>query len=441
MHPGTTRYARHEGVHLAYQVHGRGPLDLLYVPTWFSAIEHLWEEPSVARFFGRFAAFSRLIMFDRRGSGMSDSPAGAPLEEQMDDVTAVLDAAGSARAGLFAQFEGGPMAMLYAASYPERVGALVLYASWARTVRSDDIPWAMTMPEREALTQEFVEHWGEGVRCDRLAPSRAGDPDFVAWYGKLERLSQSPGQVAGFMRLMGETDMRAILASIRVPTLVLHRTHDPLIDLRHAHYLAERIPGAKLVELPGADSLPIVGDADSVLDEIEEFLTGARPVHEPDRVLATVLFTNIVGSTRRAAELGDARWRALLDAHHRAVRAQLRRHRGREVKTVGDGFLATFDGPARAIRSARDIAADVSRLGLELRAGLHTGELEAIGDDVGGMAVHIGSRVQSLAAPGEVLVSSTVRDLVVGSGIDFEDRGEHELRGVPGAWRLFAVCR
>ena len=416
-------------------------MDVLYVPTWLSQIEHLWESPKVNRFFERSAHLGRLIMFDRRGSGMSDPIVGAPtLEEQMDDVNAVLDAAGGCEdVVLLAALEGGPMACLYAATHPHRVRALVLYSAWARVVQSEDIPWANPPEERERLMEFLAETWGTGARLDGLAPSEADDPEFRAWYAKLERLAASPNQIRILQKLIGEYDVRSVLPSIRVPTLVMHRRDDSLIDPRHSQYIADRIPGAKLVMLEGSDNLMVAGDSDAIIDEIEEFLTGARQVRAPDRVLATVMFTDIVDSTRRASEMGDRRWRELLERHDELVRRKLDYWSGREIKTTGDGFLATFDGPARAIQCAKAIAYDVNSLGVAIRAGLHTGECEVRGDDVAGMAVHIGARVGSMAGPGEVLVSSTVKDLVVGSGIDFSDHGEHELKGVPGEWRVYRV--
>ncbi|MDQ6914327.1 MAG: adenylate/guanylate cyclase domain-containing protein [Actinomycetota bacterium] len=438
--PPTTRYARNGDIHLAYQVFGDGPIDLLYVPTWLQQMEVLWEEPAVAGFFERLTRFARVIMFDRRGSGMSDPLEGDPtLEEQMDDVLAVLDAAGSERPGLFAQFEGGPMALLFAATYPERTRALALYSAFASTLKSDELPWAFSADEREAMAHAQVERWGTGERLYAFAPSAAEDPAHLAWFAKLERAAMPPGMVARIFGLIGQWDVRAVLPTIKVPTVVIHRREDPGIDFRHAIYLSERIPGAKLVDLPPGDSLPLLTDSPLLGDELEEFFTGARPAREPDRVLATVMFTDIVESTARAADLGDARWRDLLERHDTLVRRHLARHRGREVKSTGDGFLATFDGPARAIRCACDITVDVRGLGLDVRAGLHTGELEVRGDDVAGMAVHIGARIGSLADGGEVLVSGTVKDLVVGSGIDFADRGEHPLKGVPGEWRVYSV--
>jgi class 3 adenylate cyclase len=440
MQPGPTHYAKSGEYHLAYSITGDGPLDILYVPTWLSQIEHLWESPKVNHFFERSAHLGRLIMFDRRGSGMSDPIQGAPtLEEQMDDVNAVLDAAGSERAVVLAALEGGPMACLYAATHPDRTQSLILYSAWARVVQSEDIPWANPPEEREKLMEFLVETWGTGARLQGLAPSMADDPEFLAWYARLERLAASPQQIAKLQQLIGEYDVRDVLPSIRVPTLVMHRRDDSLIDPRHSQYLAERIPGAKLVMLEGSDNLMVAGDSDAILDEIEEFLTGTRQVRPPDRVLATVMFTDIVDSTRRASELGDRRWRDLLERHDELVRSKLDYWSGREIKTTGDGFLATFDGPARAIHCAKAIAYDINSLGVAIRAGLHTGECEMRGDDVAGMAVHIGARVGSLAGPGEVLVSSTVKDLVVGSGIDFADQGEHELKGVPGGWRVYRV--
>ena len=437
--PPETRYAKSGDIHIAYQVTGDGPIDLVYVPTWISHVEHLWEEPRVARFFERLASFARLILFDRRGSGLSD-PAPAPaLEEQMDDVLAVLDAVGSERAALFAQLEGGGMATMFAATHPERTGALVLFAAWARIVYDEGYEWANAPEARAQLVEELTTGWGTKERLPGLAPSVAEEPRFQEWFAKLQRLGASPGVARRMFEVVGSYDVRPVLPTIRVPTLVMNRADDPQIDPRHSRYLAEHIPDARYLELEGGDSLAVFEDGDAVVDEIEEFLTGDRHRREPDRVLATVLFTDIVGSTKRAAELGDRRWRELLHEHDSLVRRELERFRGRFVKSTGDGVLATFDGPARGIRCAGRVVECVRELGLELRAGLHTGESEVIGDDVGGLAVHIGARVSQAAGPGEVLVSSTVKDLVVGSGLEFDDRGTRELRGVPGEWRLFAV--
>ena len=434
-----TRYVRNGSVHIAYQVVGDGPRDLVYVPTWISQVEHLWEEPMIARYFERLASFSRLILFDRRGAGLSDPVMNVPtLEEQMDDVVAVMDAAGSERAAVYAQLEGGAMATLFAATHPERTTALLIYEGMPRMSWAPDYEWALRDDER---AEAIGRPWGDGRRIEGLAPSSARDPRFRRWFAKLERLAASPGTAAKFMAMTAEVDVRAVLPTIRVPTLVLHRRDDRFVDIRHSYHLAEHIPDARLVVLPGEEALSFGGDSSQLLDEIEEFLTGARTVPDPERILATVLFADIVDSTRRAAELGDRRWRDLLESITTTVSRELDRFRGRAIKTLGDGFLATFDGPARAIRCATAIRDDArAQFGLEVRSGLHTGEVEVIGNDVGGIAVHIGARVGSQAGPGEVLVSGTVKDLVVGSGIAFEDRGEAELRGVPGTWRLWAVA-
>jgi class 3 adenylate cyclase len=435
-----TRYAISGDLHIAYQVVGDGAIDVVHVPTWISQVEHYWDEPSVARYFYRLASFSRLIMFDRRGSGLSDPVLQGPtLEEQMDDVVAVLDAAGSARAAVFAQFDGGAMAALFAATHPERTSALVLYEAMARMSWAPDYDWALHPHERRRHYGDSP--WGDGSRITGLAPRSASDPRLRTWFARLERLAASPGTAARLARMNEQIDVRAVLGSISVPTLVLHQRGDQLIDIRHSRYLAEHIPGARLIELDGDEALSFAGDVDPVLDEIEEFLTGTRNSSEPERVLATVMFSDIVDSTRRAVELGDRRWRDLLESVDGTIARELFRFRGRPVKRMGDGFLATFDGPARAIRCAAAIRdATRSQYGLEIRSGLHTGEIELIGEDVGGIAVHIGARVGSNAGPGEVLVSGTVRDLVVGSGIQFSDRGERELKGVPGRWRLFSVA-
>ena len=414
---------------------------MVWVPTWISQVEHLWEEPTIAEAFDRFACFSRLIMFDRRGSGLSDPIFGAPtLEEQMDDILAVMDAVGSERAAIAGHLEGGPLAALFAATHPERTGALILYATFARTTNAPDYDFTYGKAERDAKMDLAVEHWGEGLVASGVAPSLADDPAFLEWAARLERLAASPAAIRKIFDLIGEFDVREVLPSIRVPTLVMHRRDDSFIFPEHSRYIAARIPGARHVELEGSDNLFSIGDVDAVVGEIEEFLTGTRHEREPDRMLATVMFTDIVGSTEQAAGMGDRDWRDLLQRHDALVRRSLGRHRGTEVKRTGDGFLATFDGPARAIRCATSIADQMRALGIQVRAGLHTGELEVMRGDVGGLAVHIGARVMGHADAGEVLVSSTVKDLVVGSGIDFEDRGACELRGVPGEWRLFSVA-
>ena len=434
------RYAKSGDLHIAYIVEGTGPIDMVWVPPWVSQVEYLWSEPSMAAFLRRLTRFARVITFDRRGSGLSDPFLGAPtLEEQMDDVLAVMDAAGTRRAVIVGTLEGGPMAALFAATYPERTEALILYATFARATWAPDYDWAFTAEERAAHMAEAVAHWGEGRVASAVAESELSDPDFLEWAARLERLAASPGTIKRIFDLIGEFDVRDVLPSIRVPTLVMHRRDDSFIKIEHSRYLAEHIPGARFVELEGRDNVFAVGDSEAVLGEIEEFLTGHRLAHEPDRMLATVLFTDIVDSTRRAAEMGDTDWRFLLERHDALFRRALERHRGREVKRTGDGFMATFDGPARAIRCAASVAEAMGSLGLEVRAGLHTGECEVMDSDIGGLAVHIAARVMARADPREVLVSSTVKDLVAGSGIDFQDRGAHELRGVPGNWRLYAV--
>lgn len=435
-----TRYARAGDIHIAYQVVGDGPIDLVYVPPQLQQVEHLWNEPHVAAFFERLTRFARLILFDRRGTGLSDPiTAATTIEDQMEDLNAVLDAVGSERAALLAQAEGAPMAILYAATHPQRTRALILYAGMARMTAAPGYEWPGTVAEREARIAEIFEHWGQGRRFALLAPSHADDVAMRRWFAKLERLAASPGTLRLLFDIGGQTDVRDVLPSIQAPTLLLHRRDDQVIDVRHSRYLARHIPGARYVELDGNDNLLVVGDSERILAEIETFLTGAHTPPEPDRVLATVMFTDIVGSTATAARLGDRAWRALLARHDQISRAQVERFRGRPVKSLGDGWLATFDGPARAIRCALMLRDALGELGVALRAGLHTGECEAIGDDLGGLAVHIGARIGALAAPREVLVSNTLKDLVVGSGIEFADRGEHALKGVPGTWRLWAA--
>ena len=434
------RYAKSGDLHIAYAVEGDGPIDLVWVPPWISHVEYLWSEPTLERFGKRLTKFSRVITFDRRGSGLSDPFYGAPtLEEQMDDVLAVMDAAGSERAAICGTLEGGPMAALFAATHPDRVSALVLYATFARVTWAPDYDWAWPADRRNEEMNQLIEHWGEGLVASLVAPSQRDEPGFMEWAGRLERLAASPGTIRRIFDLIGEYDIRDVLPSIRVPTLVMHREHDTFIKVEHSRYMASKIPGARYVELEGQDNMFSLGDSEAVIGEIEEFLTGTRHEREPDRMLATVLFTDICDSTSRAAEMGDRGWRFLLERHDALFRQALGRHRGREVKRTGDGFLATFDGPARAIRCAASVAEAMGTLGLQIRAGLHTGELEVMDGDLGGLAVHIASRVMGAAGPNEVLVSGTVKDLVVGSGIEFEDRGERELRGVPGEWRLFAV--
>lgn len=435
-----TRYARSGDVNIAYQVVGEGPRDLVLVPGWVSNLEVFWEEPSMARFLQRLASFSRLILFDKRGTGLSDRVADMPnLETRMDDVRAVMDTVRSPRAALLGYSEGGPMCALFAATYPERTTALIMIGAFSTRIWKSDYPWGSPREDYQRFIDTTVRDWGGPVGLEARAPTMASDPRFREWWARFIRMSASPGANRALLTMNAEIDVRHVLPAIRVPTLIVHNVGDQAVGVEHSRYMAERIPNAKYVELPGSDHVPWVGNTDAILDEVEEFLTGVRHGAEPDRVLATVLFTDIVDATRRAAELGDRRWRDLLDAHHAVVREELARFRGREIDTAGDGFLAAFDGPARAVRSACAIAGSVKRLGLDVRAGLHTGECEVMGPKLGGIAVHIGARIAALAKAGEVLVSSTVRDLVAGSGLRFEDRGQQALKGVPGEWHVFAA--
>jgi pimeloyl-ACP methyl ester carboxylesterase/class 3 adenylate cyclase len=439
----TTRYARSGDATIAYQVAGEGPLDLLFLPGWISQIEQLWSAPAMRRFLERLAVFNRLILFDRRGSGLSDrQPGQQTVAQDTQDALAVLDAAGSERAALFTYALGGLVGALLAADYPQRIGALIMYASVSRTTWAEDYDWAHTPAQREAWNAQNFATWGEvdNPVVRMLAPSMLDDRPLAEWFARMQRLAANPAQALTIASSMVDVDVREALPRISVPTLVMHRRDDQAWSVRHSRYLAAHVPGARYVELEGIDSLPFVGDSDAIVDEIEEFLTGARSGGEPTRALLSVMFTDIVGATARAAELGDRRWRDLLAQHDAEVRAQLLRFAGREVKTVGDGFLAIFEGPpSGALRCALAITAAASSIGVGLRIGLHTGECELIGADVGGMAVHIASRVSALAGPGEVLVSGTVFGTVVGGPFVFEERGFHDLKGVPGRWPLFAL--
>jgi class 3 adenylate cyclase/pimeloyl-ACP methyl ester carboxylesterase len=431
-----TRYAKSGDVNIAYQVVGDGPFDLIHVPAFVSNLELQWEDPAERRYFERLASFCRLIMFDKRGTGLSDRVAVATLEERMDDLRAVMDDVGSEQAAVFGSSEGGALSVLFTTTYPDRVSALVLYGAYPRLAWALDYAEGIPDEASAGLVQHIQENWGRGQVF--LPQNRVDDPAWRNAHARWERLSASPGAAVAMMQLIFQIDVRHLLSAIRVPTLVLNRT----ADLAHAagsRYLGAHIPGAKVVELPGNDYFPYLGDQDAILDEIEEFLTGVRPVPVPDRALATVLFTDIVSSTERAAALGDDAWTRTLDRHDALAAREVERHRGRRINTTGDGMLATFDGPARAVRCAQAIRNAVQPLAIEVRAGLHTGEIELRGSDIGGIAVHIGQRVSALAGPGEVLVSSTVKDLVAGSGIRFADRGSHVLKGVPDEWRVFAV--
>jgi class 3 adenylate cyclase/alpha-beta hydrolase superfamily lysophospholipase len=433
-----TQYVRSGDVHIAYQVVGEGPLDIVYVPGWLSHVELAWELPDLVLGFERLASFSRLILFDKRGTGMSDRVPNdrlPTLEERMDDVRAVMDAVGSERAAVFGASEGGNMSILFAATHPQRTVALCTFGCYAKRIWSPDYPWAPTPEARELTYQAIERDWATGF--DATAPSL--DPERMAELVTYYRRCASPGAALALMKMNTQIDVRAVLPTIRVPTLIMHRIGDHDATIEEGRYLAEHIPGAHFVEFPGVDHSWWTQTRDGIIDEIEELLTGTKPAREGDRVLATVLFTDIVGATRGVVGRGDRPWLDLLRQHHTLVRKELVRFRGREINTIGDSFVAVFDGPARAIRCACNIRAAVTQLGIEVRAGLHTGEIELLGDDIGGIAVHIGARIAAAAQPSEVLVSSTVRDLVAGSAIAFVDRGARVLKGIPGERRLFAA--
>ena len=434
------RYARSgDGVNIAYATVGEGPLDLLCIPGFVSHLEVMFEAPAAERYFGRLASFSRLVVYDKRGQGLSDRPAGPPtLEQSMEDARAVLDDIGIEHAAVFGISEGGPMSALLAATHPDRVSALVLYGTWARLIRAPDYPEGVAPEEFARFVKLVLDSWGGPAGMRLWAPSLAEDAEVRRWWARLLRSGTSPNGAEALLHLYREIDVRHALPTITAPTLVLHRREDRLMPPAAGRAIADGIPGARFVELDGADHL-MLADPDQIVDEVEEFLTGQRTGPEPDRMLATVMFTDIVDSTARAAQLGDRDWRDLVRRHDELVRSAIERHRGREVKTMGDGFLATFDGPARAIRAAMSARDAVRGLDLDIRTGLHTGEVEVIDADIGGIAVNIGARVGALAGPGEVLVSRTVTDLVAGSGIEFSDRGAHALKGVPGEWQLFAA--
>jgi class 3 adenylate cyclase len=434
-----TRYAKSGDVHIAYRIFGDGPHDIVLMPGTVSHVDLYWELPANEYMLKRLTAFGRVIVFDKRGQGLSDRVAEHTLEERIDDVRAVLDAAGSKRATVFGWSEGGPMSLTFAATYPERTASLVLFNTFA-SMRSE--PWALSEEQFEEFLSLIDAHWGEGVLVGINAPSLRKDKAFVQWFGRLERAAASPGAILALFRADYDLDVRHLLPSIQAPTLVFHRIDDSTVPAVNGRYISAKIPGAKFIEFPGTDHLLQALDQDlqdRLLDEIEEFITGVRHHPDPDRVLATVMFTDIVRSTERAAEMGDARWRELLTDYYAAVRRELSVFHGREVNTAGDGLLATFDGPNRAVRCACSVRERLRPLGLEVRTGLHTGECEVIGDDIGGIAVHIAARVAAAAEPNEVLVSSTVRDLVAGSGLRFADRGMHGLKGVPDEWHLFLV--
>ncbi|MGH2986900.1 MAG: adenylate/guanylate cyclase domain-containing protein [Solirubrobacterales bacterium] len=439
--PGEIRYARSGEVSIAYQVRGRGPLSLVTAPGFVSHQEVLGELPELARGFERLAAFSRVILFDKREQGLSDRVGRPPtIEEMVDDIRAVMDATETERAAIFGVSEGAAMALAFAATYPERCTHLVIWGGYARVTRAPDYPAGIPPEALDRFSERMTREWGGPVGVEAFAPSRSGDPVVERWWAHLLRSGTSPRSVVALFELYKELDVRHALPLISAPTLIMHRSGDLLVPLALGRFLAEQIPGARFIEVPGADHLLWTEGADAISDEIEEFLTGTRSARASERALATVMFTDIVDSTAHAARLGDRGWRRLLDRHDDAARREIGRYRGRLVKTTGDGVLATFDGPARAIECAARLVAEASELGIEVRAGLHSGECELRGRDIGGMAVHIGARVAGRAAPGEVLVSSTVKDLVVGSGIEFTERGAADLKGVPGTWSLFAVA-
>jgi class 3 adenylate cyclase len=433
---------RQDGRSLAYQVTGEGDLDLLFLLGWPGHLGLMWENPEFAAFLGKLSSFSRLVLMDRLGNGLSDrGPTGHTFEDEMDDVRCVLDAVGSERTSFFGCHVGGRLALLFAATYPERTAAVVTFGSHPATLRSDDYPWGSTAELREQRMQAILSGVpGDATALlDAMAPRRSNDPSIRQWWRMFLHSAVSPLEAYDGIRSLGPVDIRGLLGSIQVPTLVLHRKGDRMADVRASRYMAERLRNARFVTLPGDDHLPFFGDQDAVVALAQEFLTGTLPAADPERVLATVLFTDIVDSTRLAAEQGDRRWHQTLRTHNEVVRGALARFRGREVKTTGDGFLATFDGPARAIRAASTIRAELAGHGLAIRAGLHTGECELLDDDIGGIAVHIAARVLARAQPGELLCSRTVKDLVAGAGFLFTDRGTHQLKGVPDEWQLYAV--
>ena len=438
-----TRYAKApDGTSIAYQVVGDGPVDLVYASGIWSNVDLMWDLPPWAHFLERLASFSRLIVFDMRGVGLSDrGPEPPTLELQRDDIAAVMDAVGLESAMVFGGARAGTMSMLFAATHPDRTKALVLYAPVAKTVSTPDFPYGKSPEEQQWFFDRFVAEVGTGLNLQLQGPSMVDDQRFVGWWARFERLVASPSAYEELARIFTDVDVREVLPAIHVPTLVIHRSGDRIVFERQVRFVAEQIEGARLVQLPGEDHLPFLGDANAILDEVEAFVTGARPAPRVDRVLATVLFTDIVGSTERQAALGDAGWKELVQRHHAAVREQLERFRGREQDTAGDGFYVRFDGPAQAIRCAQEIVRAVRPLGIEVRAGVHTGECELVEGKCSGLSVSIGARVMGRAGPSEVLVSQTVKDLVAGSGLSFEGAGEHELKGVPDRWRLYRVAR
>ncbi len=435
-----TKYTTSGSVNIAYQAFGEGNVDLVIVPGWVSNIDIFWEEPSVARFFERLASFTRVILFDKRGTGLSDRVTETPtLEERMDDVRAVMDAIGSKRAALLGYSEGGPMCALFAVTYPERTHSLIMIGSYPKLLASEDYTFGRPLDEFEAFMEVVKRDWGGPVGLDLRAPSRTNDPRFRQWWAKFLRTSASPSTALALSHMNANIDIRNLLPSIQVSTLLIHATGDRTLNVRASRYMAERIPNAKLVELDSEDHVPFGDSADEIVAEVQEFLTGTHAAGPADRVVTTLMFTDIVDSTKRAAELGDTRWRDLLNAHHAAVRHEFAVYRGKEIKSTGDGFHAIFDGPARAIQCGCAIHRAVKPMGLDLRIGLHTGECEIRGDSIEGLAVHLAARIAGFAHAGQVVVSQTVKDLVSGSGLKFEDLGVQSLKGIPDAWRLYGV--
>ena len=442
MTPGKTQYARSGKVHISYQVHGEGPFDIVYVPGWVSHVELAWEEPTLARFLGQLASFARLITFDKRGTGLSDRVSDDRLpthEERMDDICVVMDAVGSKRAAFFGFSEGGVICSLFAATHPDRTAALALFGTFAKRIWSPEYPWAPTPEEREIEYENIEREWGNIMDLSHYIPGKINDEAFVSRLATYFRRSASPGAAVALLKMNTQLDITHVLPTIHVPTLVMHRTDDIDVKVEEGRWLAERIPAARFVEFPGADHLPWVGDQDGILAETQEFLTGSRPEPDATRVLATILFTDIVESTRHAHRLGDKAWNSLLEKHDKLCDNCIERFRGRLIKRTGDGIHATFDGPGRAILCARAILDGASELGVGIRAGLHTGECEIRGEETDGIAVHLAARVASLADTGEVSVSRTVRDLVAGSRFKFSDRGTHKMRGFPEEWQVFSV--
>lgn len=436
-----TRFVNSGGLNIAYQVFGDGPIDLVVVPGFVSNVDIQWGDPGIARFNERLASFARVTMYDKAGTGLSDPVSAIPtLEQRMADLRAVLDAARAERPVLLGISEGGPLSLLFAATYPHRLHGLILYGSFAAGMLDPAVnPSGPRWVDTGGRLKTVTDNWGRGLLVDLMSPTLAGQPLVRRLSGMNERACASPAMARAAWNSIEQTDVRDILPTVRAPTLIVHRIGDA-IPIDGARYIAEQVEGARLVELPGSDHWWWVGDTDAILDAVEEFVTGTRPERPVDRMLATVLFTDVVGSTERAADLGDNAWRELLERHNELTRRELAAFRGTEVASTGDGFLAVFDGPARAIRCASKLADTLARAGLPIRAGVHTGECEQLADNIGGIAVHIGARVAAAARAGEVLVTGTVRDLVVGSGIEFEDAGEQELKGIPGAWHLYRAA-